>query len=243
MSKERIAAQNVLARTHFSEHSVEEEEGAAKRAWLLTFYGTGLLNQALDRPYDGGVSEQIYWLPSFVFLKALNIKSKVLSNEPLLINLYHHRKTLPYIAVAFDCFYCYTSRDQDALMSSAKIVTSLYPDHVYINAINSYEPYLGSLLIQVAVEHSLRESRGGKIKLKATRNSDEFFLKSGFLYEGELMYLPQSSIEAWKIKIAQHPVLPNKASAVNYFQFFTQAVSPYLKPITEAFNGCCKRRK
>ena len=86
---------------------------------------------------------------------------------------------------------------------------------------------MGTALIQFAIEKSIKEGFGGKIKLHSTNGSSVFYYKLGFkcLYDetqkrvesayvnhqigpdGGDMYLPDEAIEAWKEKIKENPIM------------------------------------
>jgi len=256
VSTEQLAAQRVLARPEaLSDQPADEEEGAKKRKDLSDLYELDVIKPS----GDSGTGAPVFWQPTFEFKRALMINSRDLHQPPALINLYYTCVSEPNITKPFDHFYCYDRHPG----STAKLVTSLYPEHLFINSINSMilitpgRYRQGSMLIQIAVEHSLNNGRGGKVELTSTNQSGQFYFKLGFLpkdetilrrlsngenIDGRDMYLPDASIAAWKTKIARHRILDPKPAAT-YFQFFTAAVSPYIRQASEVLTGCCSKRK
>jgi len=172
------------------------------------------------RRFNGSTSEVIYWEPEFVFLKAFNIAAKdsKAGLSPRLINVYYSDGKSINVGngeTGCEFFLCYI----DKIASVAKLQIRLgreviYPDNrigcLLIAAINNVydrEYRHGALLIQIAVEYSLRLRFGGRIILRSNGNSDEFYSKMGFLKKDGFMYLPESVIAVWEEKITQYPVL------------------------------------
>ena len=124
------------------------------------------------------------------------------------------------------------SRDEEPLRSRSMMTISHFKNMQYsvseicekipeyTNAIFVYGLYnffnreyrAGSTLIQLAIEESLQCGFEGRVALNSINDSKEFYLRLGFLSldggrNGNYMYLPKSSIEEWKKKIAQNPLM------------------------------------
>ncbi|BCA95866.1 hypothetical protein TUM19329_22270 [Legionella antarctica] len=82
--------------------------------------------------------------------------------------------------------------------------------------------------MQVVVEHSLLAGCDGRVSLFSANKSGAFYFKPGFtalnetsfdalFYEGQndidggVMFLTNASIEAWKERVSQHPLLANSS--------------------------------
>jgi len=220
--KENQAANRLRLRPkHLSEEPIDELVAKKQREQILKTYG--LLG---SKKNDIGTGAPIYWKQKFEFLKSLNVMAKDANSiEPSkLINLYYNKDKTHY-----EYFLCYSKcNSSDAKIKIQFHLKEEYQDssigYLSILSMNSflYRYRCGSLLIQVAIEHSLRQGLGGKIKLNSTRDSGQFYFKLGFLpksgdileallkgndINGYEMYLPEASIMAWKEKITKHSVL------------------------------------
>ncbi|MFA6303163.1 MAG: ankyrin repeat domain-containing protein, partial [Legionella sp.] len=181
---------------------------------------------------DRGTSASIYWNPSFEYLRAIHVRPRDpdSSHPPKLVLLFSH-----YNEMNHKIFTCYRDHQKSLAKIILSKCEDSYPGNKHgvigINSINSCDGYHkrsdfrhGSYLIQLAIEYSFQQGYEGRVDLFSTNGSGKFYFKLGFLpkhltesilkgfqtgqdIDGFDMYLPQASIDAWKEKIRQYPII------------------------------------
>lgn len=171
---------------------------------------------------DLSTTAPIDWNKDFKLISAIQIPPKNgNTKENLICNLYHKVDT-KFGQQHYGLFRFRNYRSSEARV---QLWVNTGGNSLSLNAINnSNNAYrCGTFLIQLAIELSIQNGFNGAVTLNSTRDSGQFYFKLGFLPESKVvydyllrgekvsggqMYLPNSSIEAWKAKILQHPVLP-----------------------------------
>lgn len=173
---------------------------------------------------DIGVTAPIKWQPFFKRVRSIRVhhKNRKRINNHSIIHVYQHEENnFLYFTGYKELSSAFVSR-----LSAAKLMLSVGKKAIHINAINNHEEThrLGSAFIQIAIEYSFKVGYEGRVNLNSTRQSGLFYFKLGFAPEeqnifpelqeqknvdGGDMYLPPESIEIWKKKIENNPLLPS----------------------------------
>lgn len=212
-NKEKQAATNLLAR---SEHLSPQVVTPSERWENNCRYSFGY--PARDRGTTDSVSRQSY----FQWLNAVYVNQKRTNfrNGPICINLYAHHLERGYI-----CFSGYATGNSSVTKADVLLIpdTDRSFSHISLSALNGGgEHRLGSVLIQMVIEYSIHQGCEGRVSLRSTRDSGQFYFKLGFIPDNDIvyqelmagqhtngwdMYLPEASIAIWKEKIRKHPLL------------------------------------
>lgn len=213
MPKSEKALSNLLARPeHISSRLISQEESWADKQddrFSLPTTDTGIAAPVIRQSY-------FQWLNA-IYVNPKDVASRL---EPIPINIYAH-----HLPQGFICFSGYwldgssVAKVEMRLESGKDDVKS----HVEISSLNGGEKYrLGSVFVQLAIEYSIQNGCDGRVTLRSTRNSGQFYFKLGFapssddVYEALLegqevngwdMYLPDACIAVWRQKIEKKPLL------------------------------------
>lgn len=176
----------------------------------------------------------------FTYLTTIKINPKKVeeNQKALTVHIYHYSNN------GLDYYICFSNSITNSRFSLAKIVlqscnSAKYPEctsteTTVVSKVNNLHQShrIGTALIQIAIEHSLKSGLGGRILLMSLQ--DEFYTKLGFLAYKEKginasMYLPQEVIASWLKKIVEHPIILSPEQARQYLEVMPQ---PIITPVS-----------